>query len=338
MKLPKNIYLLNKRCFASAEKILLAQRLNERSLLRLSGKDANLYLQGLITNDMKHLESGASSMYTMFLNSKGRVLYDSIIYNTNIENTFYVECDSNASLYLKDHLMHFKVRRKVNIDLLSDEFSVWALAFKDYIINPKDVYNYKPVLNELKKNLPQLIITNDPRLPSMGLRVLTQKDYNLVSEIKKVADVNVQGENFYKFLRYNLGIGEGLNELPLEKCFPMEINGDYLHGISFHKGCYVGQELTARTYHTGVIRKRIMPLKFNEEVSITQPGIPIFSVSQLTKAIGKVFGVEQTSGLGLLRIEEALKADELITFKKKCYTHRPFWWPNEAPKMRMNTG
>lgn len=333
----KQSYLILKQSYSTANSSLLLQALKERSLLRLKGNDASVYLQGLITNDMKHFEDGASSIYTMFLNSKGRVLYDSIVYNSNENNAFFIECDLAAALALKDHLLHYKVRRKVSIDLVNEELNIWAVAQNDYLKNVRDVCDYKKIYNTVKEKLSNIIVTIDPRISSMGLRILAPKNQNIVSEIKNLTGIESQEQDFYKLLRYELGVGEGLQELPYEKCFPMEVNGDYLHGISFHKGCYIGQELTARTYHTGAIRKRIMPLTFSEEMKTCEPGIPIFAVSQTNKSIGKLFGVNQTAGVGLLRIEEALKADELMISNVKCKTHRPFWWPTEAPKTRMKT-
>ena len=71
----------------------------------------------------------------------------------------------------------------------------------------------------------------------------------------------------FKLHRYRLGICEGSQEIPFAKVTPLEHNVEFMHGVSFHKGCYLGQELTARTHHTGVIRKRIMPLEFSQEFS-----------------------------------------------------------------------
>ena len=69
-------------------------------------------------------------------------------------------------------------------------------------------------------------------------------------------------------MRYKLGVCEGSEEIPTAKATPLEFNLEYMHGVSFHKGCYLGQELTARTHHTGVIRKRIMPVKLSRKVFI----------------------------------------------------------------------
>ena len=85
-------------------------------------------------------------------------------------------------------------------------------------------------------------------------RVLAQA---LNQSVNEVEGVSLQD---YTSFRYRMGLSEGLDDHPFAACFPLESNGDYLHAISFFKGCYIGQELTARTYHTGVVRKRLMPV------------------------------------------------------------------------------
>merc|ERR1712198_771277 len=84
---------------------------------------------------------------------------------------------------------------------------------------------------------------------------------------KKLISMNQGFTGDYKELRFRLGVGECPSELQSGKALPLESNVDYLHGVSFHKGCYIGQELTARTHHTGVIRKRIMPLILSTPIS-----------------------------------------------------------------------
>ncbi|XP_011500948.1 PREDICTED: putative transferase CAF17 homolog, mitochondrial isoform X2 [Ceratosolen solmsi marchali] len=132
--------------------------------------------------------------------------------------------------------------------------------------------------------------------------------------------------------RYKLGIGEGVQDLLFGVSFPLEINCDYLHGLSFHKGCYIGQELTARTHHTGVIRKRLMPLIFNningknfeyDEKIINDNG----------NIVGKIRGYVGTVGLGLMRIGETIASKTL--FVKGCTLKivKPQWWPQESPKI-----
>ncbi|KAK6638923.1 hypothetical protein RUM43_007193 [Polyplax serrata] len=327
-----------KRSFSVTDKFLLAQNLGERTVLKLKGNDCHLYLQGLITNDIGHLQGGSSSIFAMFLNNKGRVLCDTIVYNSGIENTFFIECDHNAALQLSEHLMRYKVRRKITIENVGEELTIWALANNNCLNQCDEDCDYKKIGNLIKEKVPHIITTGDPRLRNMGLRIIVPRNLNICNEMEKLTGLKVEEGNFYKLLRYKLGIAEGNKELPPEKCFPMEINGDYMHGISFHKGCYIGQELTARTHYTGVIRKRVMPITFTEKTEACEHGTPIFSAEQTNKAIGKLFGIEGKNGLALLRIEDALSAPELLVSSSKCKTHHPFWWPIEAPKMKMNPG
>ncbi len=97
----------------------------------------------------------------------------------------------------------------------------------------------------------------DPRLEELGWRVLLGPG----QELRPKENLELSEESEYKSLLYALGVGEGVADFPTGNSFPLESNGDYLHGISFQKGCYIGQELTARTHHTGVIRKRLMPFR-----------------------------------------------------------------------------
>ncbi|CAI5530105.1 unnamed protein product [Closterium sp. Naga37s-1] len=98
----------------------------------------------------------------------------------------------------------------------------------------------------------------DPRLPGLGLRGLFP-----ASELPPLVDAQVEeGEDSYRRFRLAMGVAEGCAEMPRGEALPLECNLAALHGISFTKGCYVGQELTARTHHRGVVRKRLMPVRF----------------------------------------------------------------------------
>lgn len=294
--------------------------LESRSLLKISGKDTQLYLQGLITNDMRHFEEGNKSMYTMFLNNKGRVLYDALIYKWNMEDSFIIECDKNVLNMLLKHLKLYKLRRVVDIEDMSKELKLWALISD---VCPED--------NQLE----DVNIFKDPRVTSLGFRIIapTAKEQEQILEITG-RDVSVEdNENGYKYLRYKLGVSEGADELPPGSSFPLEANCDYLHGVSFHKGCYIGQELTARVHHTGVVRKRIMPIKFIDHIEEHLEKDSIISTSNNAKSnLGKLKGKIQDYGLGLVRIKEALEANSLVIGKHTVKVMKPPWWPLEAPK------
>ncbi|RZF45049.1 hypothetical protein LSTR_LSTR002010 [Laodelphax striatellus] len=328
------------------------EKLDERGIVEVTGADASSFLQGLITNDIRHLDDGSKSMFTMFLNSKGCVLYDSIIHK--VVDKFYVECDVAGVASLEKHLKMFKVRRKVDINVV-DSLKVWSvfdpkqldeLKLNDEVKVVKDVgqervvpcqgANVDQVLEldvKLANDLSDecLTMSNDPRLPSLGRRLIASNDVN-VANIMEDHKIQVDDTLSYKLFRYMLGVGEGMKELPHSECFPLEVNCDYLHGVSFHKGCYIGQELTARIHHTGVVRKRLMPIYLDGNNCDIPFNTPIFIVgSGKQKRVGKLRGVENNTALGLTRISDALGV-KLKVGDVTGYTLKPYWWPQEASK------
>lgn len=284
------------------------QLLTDRAVIKVSGPDAGPFLQGLMTNDIRHLEEETNIMYCMFLNVQGRILYDSLIYNGLEQGTYLIECDTGVVHQLARHLAMFRVRRKVSV-AIDQSLRTWVL--------------FEPPPKDLEGNI---IVAKDPRVKELGWRLLTETDLNKQIE-------SVQQPNHYRELRYRLGVGEGISDLPPGTSFPLECNGEYLHGISFHKGCYVGQELTARTYHTGVVRKRLMPIKFQEVPQSIKSDSTVTNESNAR--IGKIRGIIPGSlyALGLLRVQEALSSTALLKVDSySVCTHRPDWWPIEAPK------
>lgn len=303
--------------------------LKSRTLVKVSGPEAGQFLQGLITNDIKHLEdAGAQSMYAMFLNNRGRVLYDTLVHKWAGENVFMLECDKSIQNLLQKHLKIYKLKRDVQIGDVSRLFNVWAL------IGPPDL----EVSHEQEKL--NISLFKDPRLRELGYRLVTSTDVaNLDLHNTFGKDIVIKDdEQEYQALKYSLGVSEGAEDLFPGSCFPLEANCDYLHGISFHKGCYIGQELTARIHHTGVVRKRIMPIVFknisNEEE--LEKDAAVWAASEPAQIkVGKLKSRVQDVGLGLVRIKEALEAKTLTVGKTPVEIIKPFWWPMEATKERL---
>lgn len=308
---------------ASTENKTILCRLEGRSLLKVKGEEASTFLQGLITNDMRHLETEAKCIFAVFLNTKGRVLYDTIIYKAEEPHSFVIECDQNVIDSLQKHLKLYRVRKKIDIVQISDELNVWAL----FRSNENTSKEKKP--NVQCKELKQF---TDPRIASLGTRILTNENL-LSTEVLKYFDEPIvnQSEGSYRYHRYKLGVAEGTKDLPPGGCFPLEINCDYLHGVSFHKGCYIGQELTARVHHTGVVRKRIMPLKFetrpNQDIESNTP-----LLTDAKKSVGHLKCIRDDYALGLVRVLEIPAIPEVTVEGLKVNIIKPHWWPIEAPK------
>lgn len=310
-----------------------------RSLVLIKGKEAAEFLQGLITNDINHLQYGAKSMYTMLLNIQGRVLFDTIVYRRD-EKNFMVECDNDKLNQLVRHLRMYRVRRKIDIECIDNDYHIWCvfdphLNFKDIThVNLESLYMNpraeSEVLLQVSGEVDDVIVTRDPRMKYLGHRLIVPSKTSVTEILPSIQ----HSEGGFKMLRYRLGVGEGMVELPSTKCLPLEANCDYLHGVSFHKGCYIGQELTARTFHTGVVRKRYMPLIFSRDVSDLPFDASI--INEKGKTVGKVRGSKGEHGIGLLRIDECLDAKVLMVNDVPVHTFKPAWWPYEASKERKN--
>lgn len=287
-----------------------------RSLVRCAGakEETSQFLQGLVTNDINHLTKDKSCIYTLFLSRGGRVLYDSIIYKTPSKDAekdeYLIECDSSVVPNLTKHLKLYRVRKKIDISI-SDEHDLWCLEGTEKEMK---------ISNELK-------CFSDPRLKSLGSRILSTKGVDVKSKL----NANEYPIEDYIMHRYEHGICEGVIDLPPDKALPLESNCDYMHGVSFHKGCYIGQELTARTHHTGVVRKRLMPLFFDKVIAFKSDDAVDLKTDE-GNALGKVRNVVGQIGLGLVRIEQAMAAKEILLNGNKLRTEKPFWWPKEAAK------
>lgn len=170
----------------------------------------------------------------------------------------------------------------------------------------------------------------DPRQSTLGLRGLFPSSTSppLVESGTEVE------EDYYLLWRLEQGVAEGSVEIPKGEAIPLEYNLAGLNAISFEKGCYVGQELVARTHHRGVIRKRLMPLNFvqangEEAQQSVTPGAEV--VNKISgKKVGKVTTVLGPRGLGLVRLDSA-KAQLVIEKQDDVYVQavRPKWWPSE---------
>lgn len=307
-------------CSQKANTLFYENLANQRSIIRVSGDEVTSFLQGLITNDVNHLNAPSSNaaLYTMFLNKPGRVLYDAIVFRCKSkENAVFIDCDRRIDMQLVKHLKMFRVRKKVDIDVVNDEYAVHT------IFHRQDV-DHKPDYKILDFN-ENVAISYDPRLHALGMRLLLPTNLQINNPYILPADQSYS----YRKHRYTYGVGEGTIELQTEKCFPFEVNCDYMHGISFHKGCYLGQEFTARTYHTGVVRKRVMPIVIESSL-LSECNALAYDTSILDEndqSIGKLKGVSDTNAIGMLRIDKALNAKFLKIGQFKAHTRRPEWWP-----------
>jgi len=283
---------------SGSKQALFCQHLKHRSIIRAAGHDVHEFLQGLITNDVSLLDNrrSTSALYSMLLNVEGRVLCDLIIYRLPSNNlpTLAIECCQDVASNLMVTLSRYRLRRKIDIVNISNDFQLHTVFSAD---------DQQPHFS--LSHCPDVVFSIlDPRLPSLGYRLLVSTNTDVSALIPGCEN----SSNGYDIKRCRLGVGEGTTDFPPGQCLPLECNIELLNGVSFDKGCYIGQELTARSRYTGVIRKRIVPLTLLSSVPV-MPGDAI--VNSEGKDCGKVRSVTGNHALGLLRISELIKKSVL---------------------------
>jgi len=296
--------------------------LKSRTLIRVSGRDSNKLLQGLITNDMMELQgSQSSSIYSMLLNAQGRCMFDTLLYKLdNSKEEYMVEVDSSVTDTVIKHMKLYKLRSKVSFEDCSS-YKVYAM-----FMDNKTLISKEDILSSF--NHEDAFVFTDPRTDLMGLRLIVKQ--NGAGESALIDNYQLTDSNEYTNHRLALGVSEGHAEV--HGVMPLELNLALLNGVSFNKGCYIGQELVARTHHTGVIRKRIMPLKVlsantgNEHVQL---GAAIRS--NKNKRIGKLIAMNDNCGLGLMRLQETLKESSPLNIEGivELNATKPEWWPDD---------
>lgn len=198
-----------------------------------------------------------TGFYAAFLNAQGRLLNDVFIYPAmGGGEGWLIEVDAKEADRLAKHIKRYKLRAKFEVSVLGEEelgiWNVWDESASDGSLGwAAQSLDLRPESIPLPDNA---LGCYDTRAPGMGRRLL------LPGGKKPEVDVEPSTEDAYRIRRYLKGVPEGQDELSREHALPQESNIDFMGGIDYRKGCYVGQELTIRTHHTGVVRKRVLPV------------------------------------------------------------------------------
>ncbi len=247
--------------------------LEDRGILYIQGPDSEEFLQNIITNDVKKI-TDKKSCFASILTPQGKYLYDFII--SKHKKGFFIDCEKNQIESLFKQLKLYKLRSKVEILNLSNEFVVAALTLEKF----KSIENISDSPGFTIKFREDPIVL-DPRNIKLGARLIINLE-KLYLSIKKL-NLNTGDINEYYKLSHKLGIPQ-TNTIKLQnKIFGIECNLEALNGIDFKKGCYVGQENTARIKLKNKLSKKLFPIKF-EGIKINSDDI----ITKNNKEIGKV--------------------------------------------------
>ena len=225
--------------------------LEDRAILYLSGEDTKEFLQNLISNDIKKV-SETNTCFTSLLSPQGKFLYEFFIIKHKLG--YLIDCDKTQADGLYKQLNIYKLRSKVEILNLSNEFVVAAFSLEKFL-----------TFNEAKDNPGFTLkyredpIFLDPRNKRLGARLIINLEKFYLS-LKKLDLHDANLDDYYSF-SHKLGIvPKDLNKLQ-NKLFGIECNYEELNGIDFKKGCYVGQENTARIKLKNKLSKRLLPIQ-----------------------------------------------------------------------------
>ncbi|CAI9121143.1 CAF17-like 4Fe-4S cluster assembly/insertion protein YgfZ [Brytella acorum] len=256
--------------------------LPDRRVVAVTGSDRTQFLQGLVSNDVTLAWAG-KAVWAAFLTPQGRYLADFFIFADG-ERLLLDVWDAHAEM-LVSRLSRFKLRADVNLAVTDLHVSAgWAEA----------------------QRADKGVVAADPRLPEAGWRA--------ISEHAEPSDQYAA----YEAHRIALGLPEPVDCKP-EQTLLLEANFDWLHGVSWTKGCYMGQELTARTHYRALLRRRLVPVR--SETPLPPFGTTITSEG---KDVGELRSVSDKSGLAFLR-REAWNAP-LTCATQSLDVHLPEWF------------
>ena len=252
--------------------------LDDRAVLAISGPEARDFLQGLVTNDVAGGLAPGAGLYTALLSSQGKILYDFFV--TEGDGALLIDCAKDARDALLKKLRMYKLRARVEIEA-RDPLTVYS-----NLMGHPD--------NRPTPYADRAVTFVDPRLAALGMRSI-----GATAEMP----ANLRGPHGYHEMRLARGVPEG-KDFGFEKVFALDAGLEELRGVSFTKGCYIGQELTSRMKHRATTRKRILTVTAQTELpgsgAVTRGGTEIGEIlsshGHIAFALVRLDRLEETQG------------------------------------------
>ena len=225
--------------------------LEDRGILFINGLDAKEFLQNLVTNDINKVDN-SNSCFASLLTPQGKFLFDFLI--VKHKSGYFIDCEKKQADNLFKKLNIYKLRSKVEIMNLSNEFVIAAFSYEKFMSfkEAKDILGYT-----FKYREDPIIL--DPRHKKLGGRLIINLE-KLYLSLKKLDLKSSEPNEYYNF-SHELGIPQRDMDKLSDKLFGIECNFEELNGIDFKKGCYVGQENTSRIKLRNKLSKRLLPIQ-----------------------------------------------------------------------------
>lgn len=274
-------------------------RLENRCVLEVNGADALSFLQGLVTNDIPKVTS-SKTLYGALLNPQGKFLHDFMIWKGE-ESSFYLTPEKDRAGDLLKRLTLYKLRSQVTLHPRED-LHLYALWGGNEPQGERgDTSREGDVLQCI-----------DPRLKELGSLVLTP-----AMTFKRCQEKSLEA---YDGRRLGLGVPDGSRDMKVERAIPLECGLDELDAVSWDKGCYMGQELNARTRYRGLVRKRLFPVRIEGPLPPNETSITLLGADR-----GEMHSHVHDLGLARLRIEDVEQKCPLMWGEARLEPFLPSW-------------
>lgn len=285
-----------------------------RTPVAVEGEDRQTFLQGLISNDTRRVTE-TQAVYSAFLSPQGKFLHDFAVAEAGGRYLLDAEAERRADLIKR--LSMYRLRSKVKVVDASADWAVVVFAGP----NALSKLGLAPTAG-LAKPLGGGVVFVDPRLPALGARAFLP--HSEVETLAGAAGFSAAPFEQYDRLRIALGVPSGSRDLIPEKGILLENGFDELHGVDWDKGCYMGQELTARTRYRGLVRKRLLPVAISGEAPA--PGSALM-LGEVEAGELRSLSPDGKHGLAMVRLEhlERARAAGLSAGATKLRPSVPDW-------------
>lgn len=304
--MPRRGRPLNSEAMATRSYLVL----EDRAVLEVGGEDRVPFLQGLVSNDVAKAETRA--IHAALLTAQGRYLHDFVIYPHG--SMLLLEAEAGRRDDLRRRLMLYRLRAKVTI--AAGDWLV-AAAWGDGVAAALGLVAEPGAVRALGNGLAAI----DPRLPALGARVLLPRTEG--AGALAAMGFAPAARAAYERLRIEAGVPDGSRDLGVEKALLIESGFDELNGIDWQKGCFIGQELTARMKHRALVKKRLLPVAV--EGPLPAPGTPVTLDGE---EVGELRSGADGLALALLRLDALAKAEAgaaLSAGPARLVPRRPQW-------------
>ena len=271
----------------------------KRGIILIEGKDRFKFIQGIISNDIELLRK-KPSIYSSLLTPQGKFQYDFFI--SNFKEKFFLECDISAQEELISKFMMFKLRLDVKVSINSDYNIILS----------------KKKLNFSERNSSSIFSFYDPRFDNSFFS-RTYANSNFLNEIKKkYVEIN---ENRYETLRLNNCIPDFSIDATKAKSLLLEMRFDKLNGISWTKGCYMGQEITARMKYRNIVKKKIFKVLIDFRSNLKN------EITLENETVGKLTSHNKKDGIAFLDTKALrdLNTKKFFSGDSKIIIQEPWW-------------